>query len=84
MLDVKEAARKAAEYFTALYSDNAPAHVRLEEVELTDDGQYWLITLSYPRSGLSQIIGDGPREYKLFKIRADTGEVKSMKIRKIG
>jgi hypothetical protein len=85
VLDVREAAKRASEYFGALYSDNDPAKLRLEEVELTEDGQYWLITLSYPRVGLAQLFGnDGPREYKLFKIRADTGEVKSMKIRKIG
>jgi hypothetical protein len=85
VLDVREAAKKASEYFAELYSDNNPAKLRLEEVEQTEDGQYWLITLSYPRSGIGELFGnDVPREYKLFKIRTDTGEVKSMKIRKIG
>lgn len=85
MLDVREAAKKASEYFAELYSDNSSAKLRLEEVEQTDDGQYWLITLSYPRPGLGELFGnDGPREYKVFKIRIDTGEVKSMKVRKIG
>ncbi len=84
MLDVREAAKRASEYFAALYSNDNPAKLRLEEVELIEDGQFWLITLSYPRAGLGELFGtDGPREYKVFKIQADTGEVKSMKIRKV-
>ena len=83
MLDVKEAALRASEYFASLYSPELAATVRLEEVELTDDG-YWLITLSYPRSGLDAIMGsNGNREYKQFKIEAATGKVVSMKIRKV-
>jgi hypothetical protein len=84
MLDVKEAAHRASDYFLSLYGGEGSSGVRLEEVELTDDGRYWLITLSHP------IRDDAPwelatrREYKLFTIDATTGEVKSMKIRKVG
>lgn len=85
MLDVREAAQRASEYFAGLYADQGVSNVQLEEVELTDDGQYWLITLSYP------LIGSNPlplsivskRNYKVFKIDAKTGEVKSMKIRNL-
>jgi len=89
MLDVKQAAQKASEYFSALYAEHSLSGVQLEEVELTDDGEYWLITLSYPTSrltasGLNELFGGtGPKEYKVFKIDAKTGEVKSMKIRKV-
>ncbi len=87
MLDVKQAAQKASEYFTTLYTGRNTANVQLEEVELTEDGRYWLITLSYPLAsltGLSEFLGKGgPREYKVFKIDASTGEVKSMKIRNV-
>jgi hypothetical protein len=71
------------EYYRSLYGRKAP-EARLEEVELTDDGQYWLITLSYPDP--DQISWDlgGKREYKVFKIAEPAGEVKSMKIRKVG
>ena len=87
MLDVKEAAQRASEYFAGLYSDQGVSNVQLEEVELTDDGQYWLITLSYPvvppnQAPLSFMINN--RKYKVFKIDAKTGEVKSMKIRNVG
>ena len=82
MLDAKEAARQAKEYFTTLYG-NEGSGARLEEVELTDDGRHWMITLSVPAR--DQISWDliGKRDYKIFKIAADTGEVKSMRIRKV-
>jgi len=87
MLDVKEAARRASEYFAGLYEPKSIDDVQLEEVEMSDDGRYWLITLSYPLLGAG--LGLVPfgqiskRKYKLFTIDAQTGEVKSMKIREI-
>jgi len=87
MLDVKEAAQRASAYFSGLYADQGVSNVQLEEVELTDDGQYWLITLSYPVGLLSQapanFLVNSNRKYKVFKIDAKTGEVKSMKIRQV-
>lgn len=81
MLDVKEAAQRASEYFASLYQDIL--NPQLEEVELSDDGQYWFITLSYPVAPeLSALNFNFKRKYKVFKIDAKTGEVKSMKIRK--
>jgi hypothetical protein len=85
MLNVKQATAKAFEYFAELYGDDSRG-LRLEEVELTDDGRNWLITLSYQSgSGLALLLKDDPsREYKVFKINANTGQVQSMKIRKVG
>lgn len=87
MLDVKEAAQRASEYSAGLYADQADSfsNVQLEEVELTDDGQYWLITLSYipPTAPNTLLVVGHKRKYKVFKISAGTGEVKSMKIRNV-
>lgn len=86
MLDVKEAALRASEYFAGLFADQGVSNVQLEEVELTDDGQYWLITLSYPLIPSSMALPVNivsKRNYKVFKIDAKTGEVKSMKIRNV-
>jgi hypothetical protein len=93
MVDVKEAAKRAADYFSNIYSDKPYSDLLLEEVELSEDGRYWLITLSYA-SELSTIrvpsaldpfpkVINGPRKYKLFKIDAATGNVKAMKIRSL-
>ena len=84
MLDVKAAAEKASEYFGTLFSKELAANSRLEEAELSEDGKYWLITLSYPASALQAIFGsDARREYKQFKIDIASGSVVSMKIRKV-
>jgi len=84
MLDVKEAARRASEYFAGLYSDQNIPNVQLEEVEISDDGRHWLITLSYPVAPeLAALNFNFKRKYKVFTIDAKTGEVKSMKIRKV-
>jgi hypothetical protein len=83
MLDVKEAAQRASEYFSALYQNQQVENIQLEEVEITDDDQYWLITLSFPvKSDLANVF-TFKRQYKIFKIDSKTGEVKSMKIRKV-
>jgi len=85
MLDVKEAARRASEYFAGLYDDTKIDDVQLEEVELSEDGKHWLITLSYPllAAGMVPLNRISHRKYKLFTIDAETGEVKSMKIREV-
>ncbi len=54
--------------------------MRLEEVEEAAHGEYRLITLSYP---VLPHFNLGKKEYKVFKVDAKTGEVKSMKIRKL-
>ena len=83
MLDVKEAAQRASAYFAGLYSAETLSDVQLEEVELSEDGRYWLITLSYPERNELPGLLKFKRKYKVFKIDGDTGEVKSMKIRKV-
>lgn len=97
MIDVTTAVRNASEYFkeieTAL-NGSAPQNLRLEEVEKSED--HWLITLGYDaRSALAptpSVFDTLPklnaqwkyvREYKRFCIDATTGEVESMKIRKV-
>jgi len=80
-MSVKDAAKKAVEYFTELYGTQF-GHVLVEEVERA--GSFWHITLGYDLpSILPQFSGQGPRGFKAFKIDADTGEVVSMKIREV-
>ena len=87
MIDVKQATKIAAECFTNLYDEQlTPANIQLEEVELTEDSKYWLITLSYPRANshpLGSPLPTKTKEYKVFRINAETGELQSMKIREV-
>ena len=81
MISVKEAVASAVEFARAMLGA-AVADILLEEVEHSQEGpnDVWLITLSVPgRTGLG-VLG---RDYKRFAVRADTGEVLSMKIREL-
>ena len=77
MIDVKEAVNNAVNFLKHLPAATV-VDERLEEVELTEDESYWLITLSYRDSHLTT-----ERSYKKFKIDAQTGQVQSMKIRSV-
>jgi hypothetical protein len=85
MLDVKQATKLATAYLINLYDQQLSTSdaVRLEEVELTEDGKYWLITLSFNPANPAAIIFPPRREYKVFRINAETGELQSMKIREV-
>lgn len=89
-MDVKGAVDLAVMYIKQLLPEETLRDLRLEEVERTDDDQYWLVTLGFSTpttaSSLVQSLGGSTfeRQYKLLKVNAQTAEVTSMKIRKIG
>jgi hypothetical protein len=84
-VDARAAANAAAAYFKDLYP-NVTAF-SLEEVELSEDGTHWLITLSFeipPTQSLSRLPFQPPKtKFKVFKVDAKTGRVIAMKIRKL-
>lgn len=75
MIDAKQAAKLAAQYLEDIL-DRRPDGLEVEEIELSENELYWLITLGYDVDPMGRT-----RNYKVFKILADTGEVVSMKIR---
>ncbi len=81
-VDVKKAVELARGYLSAILPVPA-SEVLLEEVELSDDQQFWLVTFSYPApEGSSfQVMLGGNRAYKVVKLHADTGVFVSVKIR---
>ncbi|MBW4491830.1 MAG: hypothetical protein KME26_01705 [Oscillatoria princeps RMCB-10] len=92
-IDVRSAVIGAKQYLQSLQDQIGMLidDLRLEEVELSEDRKFWLITLGFSRSAdkaknpLADLI-DSPkyeREYKIFKINSETGEVQSMKIREV-
>lgn len=84
MIKVKEATDKAREYLLSFFPD--AEQVQLEEVELTADKAFWLITLSYEgisSSVASSMLVGKTLLYKIFKLDAESGDVISMKIRDI-
>lgn len=91
-VDVRSAVGAAQKYIASLQDMiGRPEDVRLEEAELSEDKQYWLITLGFNRlvdktsNPLADLVAipNYERDYKVFKINAQTGEVQSMKIRQV-
>ncbi len=85
MVDVKEAVNQTLEYFRDLYQGSY-SNLALEEVELSEDEDYWLITLGFtpPTTGIGALAGVSlKRDYKIFRVNAESGKVLSMKIRTI-
>lgn len=85
-VNAKEAAKIAKDYFDDI--GESYTKIRLEEIELSEDGKYWNITLGIfqPIEGINPVMRSMYTEglsYKLFKIDATSGEVISMKIRQI-
>jgi hypothetical protein len=88
MIDVKQAVQAASDFIKQLYGANQLKQLTLEEVELTDDDRFWLVTLGFSRPELVSPLeafatAKQRREYKILKIHADSGKVQSMKIREV-
>jgi hypothetical protein len=87
-LPVKEAVQKANAYLSEVLNIE-PEKLLLEEVELSEDQQFWLVTLSFPvqyqLSSVAAVLGGTgvTRAYKIVKLQADSGVLVSIKIRKI-
>ncbi len=95
-IDVRSAVGAARSYLREVLdqlveSGNQIQGLRLEETELSDDNQYWLITLGFDRpvgehlDPLQAVVNTKKyeRDYRIFKIDAQTGKVQSMKIREL-
>ena len=96
MVDLRTAVSSAHNYLISIQHIMGDLQdIRLEEVELSEDQKYWLITLGFelpvntqnPFGIMAGITPKGEkllkREYKLFKVNSETGEVEAMKIRKL-
>ena len=49
MIDIKEAVKKAHEYITNIYPGDNFKNLYLEEVELSEDEKFWLVTFGFDR-----------------------------------
>ena len=92
VIDVRRAVQSARDYIQDIQDllESPLENLRLEEIELSEDEQYWLVTLGYDiekQNNLPMLLASKPqelsREYKLFQINSDSGKVEAMKIRKV-
>ena len=97
MIDPRNAVKRATDYLDQmkdLIGQNLN-NLRLEELELSDSRLFWLVTLGYDipykPSGVEKLMNQSylseetlyRREYKIFSVDSQTGQVQSMKIRSI-
>lgn len=93
-IGIKEAAKRGADFLRSIYE--SADDILVEEVELDEKQQAWLITFSYlynrkqPENttgnvlaALSTLYPSRERNYKTLKIDVKTGAVLSMKIREL-
>ena len=89
MIDVRDAVKTALAYLDGLFGEDSVFDARLEEVELSDDGMYWLVTVSFLRKRpatpgfLPAVVGGYERDYKIVTVDSANGNVKSVKIRQL-
>jgi hypothetical protein len=83
MIGVRQAVAAARDFASDLLDEEKLAGITLEEVELSADDRYWLVTLGFPAATgrYSQFASALARDYKVFKVDAESGSVSSMKIR---
>jgi len=82
IIDSKSAVQQATAYFRELFP--SAQDVRLEEVELSPDGESWLVTFSFAKPELTvfgALVSNPNRDYKVVKIDAKTGTPQGVKIR---
>jgi len=99
MVDIKQAVLNAKSFVREIYAQ-AEEEVRdigLEEVDRTEDGREWLITIGFttadktrPQTAFKKNLGEVlgglatlTREYKVVHIDAETGEPLMMKMRQM-
>jgi hypothetical protein len=89
MIPVKEAVKAAMQFVAETFEGQILADPRLEEIEPSDDGLYWYITLSFTRGGpqanfaAALGVNSGARDYKTITVDASNGTVKKMLIRQL-
>jgi hypothetical protein len=80
-MTAKDAVTRAMTYAVELFTD--AEGIRLEELERS--GQSWQVTLSFQRKGTLGFLASlpGSRDYKVFTVRDQDGEVTSVKVREL-
>jgi hypothetical protein len=85
-IDARKAVAVAVDYLNEIRDlvDSKLKDIRLEELELSEEQRIWAVTLGYDVPSQSSIYtGVYKRDYKIFQVSAETGEVTSMKIRSV-
>ena len=90
MVNIKEAMDTARNKIKQVYGQE-PTNLQVEEIEQSEDGKYWLITLGFneppplnPQNELQKLsfaLRPPVRVYRVIKINLESGDFISMKMR---
>ena len=89
-VDIHKAVKSAFSFFEKSFAHEKTSNLQLEEVELSDDGNFWLITLGYddPVAVMSELLKASSllrprplRKYKVVRVDAESGKAVAVKIR---
>jgi hypothetical protein len=94
MIDMKQAVQIALEFCRNLYGQEKLAGLLLEEVELSDDEKFWLVTIGFnlgqgeTSQSSTNLSGDSltrrsDHVFKTMKVDASSGRALSLKIKKL-
>ena len=86
MVDVRTAVEAARRYLDNLGDlFGFPDSLQLEEIEVSPDEKYWLITMGYNRKLEEDVFGNPRQErhYKVLRVNRETGQVEAIKIREL-
>jgi len=87
MVTVKQAVTRATKFVEDILAGEELMNPRLEEVDSSENGDLWYVTLSFLRKEAATSLPDAirgreyQREYKVITVRASDGEALSMKMR---
>jgi hypothetical protein len=94
MIEMKQAVQTALEFCRSLYGQDKLADILVEEVELTEDEKFWLVTLGFnigpgeasqPATAVSggSLSKRPDHVFKTMKVDASSGRSLSLKIKKL-
>lgn len=82
----QKAVEASAKYYFAVVPKEEQMPLNFEEIEMSADKKYWLVTLSHKDPGPSVYTlypGNDNKQYKVFTVDAHTGETISIKAKKL-
>jgi hypothetical protein len=88
MIEMKEAVTKSLDALKGMSLVPEPSTVELEEAELEDGGNFWVVTFSYPDPKADSEVGFGTnlrtlmgkrRVYKAVRVFAADGSIRGIK-----
>ena len=94
-MEANDAIKRARDYVKSVYADTKVTNVMLEEIEKSEDGRYWHVTIGFTRPAVvrdetyseairtASLVSGRPleRDYKQIVIDDASGEVVAMRIR---